>query len=216
MESSITKETLSTLKIESFDGRIIVVQSLNEAEKAVKYLSGYPIIGFDTETRPSYKKGARYGVALIQLSTENTCFLFRLNIIGFPKCLIALLSNPNVKKVGLSLRDDFASMNRRQAFFPDGFIDLQKMVQEYGITDISLQKIYAILFDKRISKNQQLTNWEADILTDSQKKYAALDAWACLKIYNKLRAKNYFGIKEQCINGKKHAVEPVQKSAMSG
>jgi ribonuclease D len=187
MEASITKEAISTLEPESFEGRIIVVQSLDEAEKAVKYLSGYYMIGFDTETRPSFKKGLIHDIALIQLSTEDTCFLFRLNIIGFPSCLIDLLSNPHVKKVGLSLRDDFASMNRRQVFTPDGFIDLQKMVHEYGITDISLQKIYAILFHKKISKNQRLTNWETDVLTDSQKKYAALDAWACLKIYNKLK-----------------------------
>jgi len=177
------------LEIESFDGRIIVIQSLKEAKKAVKYLSKYSIIGFDTESRPSFKKGMRYSIALIQLSTEDTCFLFRLNIIGFPQCLIDLLMNANIKKVGLSLRDDFASMNRRQVFTPCGFIDLQKMAQEHGITDIiSLQKFYAILFNKRISKNQQLSNWEADVLTDSQKKYAALDAWACLKIYYKLKS----------------------------
>ncbi len=188
MESSITKEIISTLEPETFDGRIIVIQSLEEVEKAVKYLSGCSVIGFvDTETRPSFKKGLRHNIALIQLSTEDTCFLFRLNIIGFPQCLIDLLSDPHVKKIGLSLRDDFASMNRRQVFTPDGFIDLQKMVQKYGITDISLQKIYAILFRKKISKNQQLTNWDTDVLTDSQKKYAALDAWACLKIYNKLK-----------------------------
>ena len=189
MESSITKETISSLKQETFEGRIIVIQSLSEAEKAVRYLSSCHIIGFDTETRPSYKKGSYHSVALIQLSTENTCFLFRLNIIGFPPCLIDLLSNPDVKKIGLSLGDDFAAINRRYTFTPKGFFDLQKIVQGYGITDISLQKIYAIIFNKKISKNQRLTNWEADILTDSQKKYAALDAWACLKIYNKLNGK---------------------------
>jgi len=187
MESSITKETISTLEPETFEGKIVEVKSLSEAKRAVKYLSRYSFIGFDTETRPTFKKGVHYDIALIQLSTENICFLFRLNKIGFPPCLIDLLSNPNVKKVGLSLRDDFASMNRRQVFTPNGFIDLQKMVQEYGITDISLQKIYAILFHKKISKRQQLTNWETDVLTDLQKNYAALDAWACLKIYNKLR-----------------------------
>ena len=190
MEASITKEEVSALESESFNGRIIVVQSLKEAEKAVKYLSGYTKLGFDTETRPAYKKGSHYSVSLIQLSTEDTCFLFRLNIIEFPQCLIDLLSNPNIQKIGLSLRDDFAAMNRRHAFTPDGFVDLQKIVQVYGITDISLQKIYAIIFRKRISKNQRLTNWEADVLTDSQKKYAALDAWACLKIFNKLGVDN--------------------------
>ncbi|MCL2650533.1 MAG: 3'-5' exonuclease domain-containing protein 2 [Candidatus Azobacteroides sp.] len=186
MESSITKETISTLELEKFEGRMIVIQSPVEAEKAVKFLSGYAMIGFDTETRPAYKKGSHHSVSLVQLSTEDTCFLFRLNIIGFPQCLIDLLSNQEIKKIGLSLRDDFASMHRRQSFTPNGFVDLQKVVQEYGITDISLQKVYAILFHKKISKNQRLTNWEADVLTDSQKKYAALDAWACLKIYNKL------------------------------
>jgi len=189
MESSITKEAISTLDPETFAGRIIVIQSLSEAGKAIEYLSSHFMIGFDTETRPSYKKGLYYSVSLIQLSTEDTCFLFRLNIIGFPQCLADLLSNPDVKKIGLSLRDDFAAINRRQEFTPDGFVDLQKIVHEYGITDISLQKVYAILFNKRISKNQRLTNWEADVLTDSQKKYAALDAWACLKIYYKLHGK---------------------------
>lgn len=190
MEASITKDEISTLGVASFEGRIIVVQSLREAEKAVAYLLKYPVLGFDTETRPSYKKGAHHSVSLIQLSTQDTCFLFRLNMIGFPQCLIDLLSNPNIKKIGLSLKDDFAAMNRRQVFTPDGFVDLQKVVQEYGIIDISLQKIYAILFRKKISKNQRLTNWDADVLTDAQKKYAALDAWACLEIYNKLRVKN--------------------------
>ena len=161
---------------------------MSDAKKAVRYLSKFSMIGFDTETRPAYKKGSHHSVSLIQLSTEDTCFLFRVNILGFPKCLSDLLSNPKIKKVGLSLRDDFASINRRQALIPEGFIDLQKIVQEYGITDISLQKVYAILFNKKISKNQRLTNWEADVLTDSQKKYAALDAWACLKIYKKLKS----------------------------
>ena len=190
MESSITKETISTLKPETFKGRITVVQTLSKAEKAVKYLSKFPMIGFDTETRPSYKKGSYYSVSLIQLSTKNTCFLFRLNIIGFPQCLADLLSNPDIKKIGLSLRDDFAAINRRQKFTPNGFVDLQKIVPEYGITDISLQKIYALLFNKKISKNQRLTNWDADVLTAPQKKYAALDAWACLKIYNELKVES--------------------------
>ena len=192
MESSITKEIISTLERERFEGRIVVIQTLGRAKKAVRYLSKHSMIGFDTETRPAYKKGSYYNVSLIQLSTEDTCFLFRLNMIDFPQCLIDLLSNANVKKIGLSLRDDFAAMNRRQPFEPNGFIDLQTIVQEYGITDISLQKVYAILFNKKISKKQRLTNWEADVLTDSQKRYAALDAWACLRIYKNLHDKTIF------------------------
>ncbi len=190
MESSITKETISTLEPETFEGRIIVIQSLEEAEKAIDYLSNCTIMGFDTETRPSYKKGIINSISLIQLSTYDTCFLFRINIIGFPPCVINLLSNPHIKKIGLSLRDDFLSMNRKFKFTPKGFEDLQAIVPKYGIQDISLQKVYALLFNKKISKNQRLTNWDADFLTDSQKKYAALDAWACLCIYKKLEEVN--------------------------
>jgi ribonuclease D len=143
-------------------------------------------LGFDTETRPSFKKGSSNGVALIQLATHDICFLFRLNIIGFPPDLIRLLSNPDMLKIGLSLRDDFHSMGRRMKFIPQGFVDLQNIVTRHDIEELSLQKIYALLFHKKISKSQRLTNWEMDQLSESQKRYAALDAWACLKIYEEL------------------------------
>jgi len=184
---SITKEEVANLPIEEFTGRIIVVQSEKEVMKAVAYLSSFPLIGFDTETRPAYKKGTVRGVALMQLSTQDTCFLIRLNLVGFPPCLVDLLTDPSIQKIGLSLRDDFLSMNRRMQIDPKGFVDLQQIVPQYGFKDIGLQKIYAILFQKKISKGQRLSNWEADILTEAQKKYAALDAWACLKIYKELQ-----------------------------
>ena len=186
MKRSITKEEISTFEVEEFIGRILVIETIEDAENAVKYLSTADIIGFDTETRPAFKKGSVHGVALIQLATIDTCFLFRLNKIGFPPSLIELLSNPNILKVGLSLKDDFTTMGRRIKFTPEGFIDLQKIVPEHNIGDISLQKIYALLFKKKISKGQRLSNWEVDELTEAQKKYAALDAWACLKIYQEL------------------------------
>ncbi len=187
---SITKEEIASFPVEEFSGRIIVAQTEKEVEKAVQYLEDLPMVGFDTETRPAYKKGTVRGVALMQLSTDDTCFLIRLNLTDFPPCLIRFLSNPDIKKIGLSLRDDFLSMNRRTKIEPKGFIDLQQIVPAYGIADISLQKMYALLFGKKISKGQRLTNWEADILTDAQKKYAALDAWACLKIYQAIQQMN--------------------------
>jgi ribonuclease D len=183
---TITKDEIASFDTEEFGGRIYVIDNLKDTEKAVHYLSGFKCLGFDTETRPSFKKGRMNIIALIQLSTEDQCFLFRLNRIGFPPALINLLSNPDVMKIGLSLRDDFNSMGRRMKFTPRGFLDLQKMVAKHDIEDISLQKIYALLFRKRISKNQRLSNWEADVLSKEQKKYAALDAWACLKIYENL------------------------------
>ncbi|MFT3993740.1 MAG: 3'-5' exonuclease [Dysgonomonas sp.] len=189
MVSTISKETLAEFPIESFPGRIIVVQNENEAEKACTYLSSFDTLGFDTETRPAFKKGVVHKIALMQVSTEDTCFLFRLNMIGLPDCLATLLINPAVKKIGLSLKDDFSAIRKRKPLAPTNFIDLQAFVKKYGIEDNGLQRIYGILFEKRISKGQRLTNWESDILSDAQKMYASLDAWACLRIYNELKNK---------------------------
>jgi len=183
---SITKEEISGFDVEQFSGKIYVIDNPVDAEKAVHYLSRFEILGFDTETRPSFKRGDLHSVSLIQISTLDTCFLFRSNGNGFPSALIQLLSNPKILKIGLSLKDDFLSMSRLLKFSPQGFVDLQKLVQKYNIDDLSLQKIYAILFHKKISKSQRLTNWEAEELSEAQKKYAALDAWACLKIYESL------------------------------
>ncbi|MDR0412579.1 MAG: 3'-5' exonuclease domain-containing protein 2 [Dysgonamonadaceae bacterium] len=186
MEKTITKEEISLFPIEEFAGQIREVKTEEETKEAVDYLSKFEMLGFDTETRPCFRKGHANGVALIQLSTADTCFLFRLNKKDPSPALIRFLSDPKTLKIGLSLRDDFQSIRRKMKFMPEGFVDLQKIVLQHGIKDISLQKIYALLFNKRISKKQRLTNWEAEELTESQKKYAALDAWACLKIYEKL------------------------------
>lgn len=183
---TITKEEISLLEIEEFPGRILVIDTEKDADKAVIYLTQFEAVGFDTETRPSFKKGTRYKISLMQISTDEACFLFRLNRIGIPQSLEDFLVNDKILKIGLSLRDDFGAMRKRTDIKPANFLDLQNYVGQFGIEDASLQKIYAILFDKKISKGQRLSNWEADVLTEQQKKYAALDAWACLKIYNQL------------------------------
>lgn len=138
MGRTITKQEIAGFDSEEFKGRILEIQTLKEVDKGVKYLSGFKLLGFDTETRPAFRKGSSYGVSLIQLATDETCLLFRLNKIGFPMPLIDLLSNPAILKIGLSLRDDFSSMGRRMKFTPSGFIDLQKLVGEHDIDDISL------------------------------------------------------------------------------
>lgn len=183
---SISKEEIAHLAIEEFPGRIITIQTVSDADKAVDYLMGFDKVGFDTETRPSFKKGQHYKISLMQLSTEDTCFLFRLNYIDIPDSLKRFLKSDQILKIGLSLRDDFGAIRKRTNVEPLHFLDLQNYVGQFGIEDASLQKIYAILFNKKISKGQRLSNWEADVLTESQKKYAALDAWACLQIYNLL------------------------------
>ena len=183
IKSNIAKADIAQMPNELFEGRIIVIHALVDVEKAVNYLKGSPIVGIDTETRPSFAKGKTYEVSLLQLSTEDTCFLFRLNYIGMPKALVDLLQDGRQLKVGLSLRDDIQNLNRKHKFEPRGFLDLQHYVKEMGIEAQSLQKIYALLFGKKISKSQRLTNWEADVLTDRQMGYAATDAWACVRMY---------------------------------
>lgn len=185
IRSDIAKSEIAQMPPELFEGRIIVIHSASEVTKAVEYLKRSPILGIDTETRPSFAKGKTYEVALLQISTEDTCFLFRLNYIGMPELLVELLQNEQLK-VGLSLRDDIHNLQRKHKFEPRGFLDLQTYVKGLGIEAQSLQKIYALLFGKKISKSQRLTNWEADILTDRQKGYAATDAWACVRIHQYL------------------------------
>ena len=171
----------------AFEGRIITIDTVEATDIAVKALSSETLIGIDTETRPSFKKGIHHDVSLIQLSTADTCFLIRLNHVKMPDSLISLLENEKITKVGISLHDDYQALNKRRKFKPGGFLDLQKYVKEFGIEEMSLQKIFAIVFGQRISKSQQLSNWENDVLTDKQKLYAATDAWACLKLYNQLK-----------------------------
>ncbi len=168
-----------------FPGSIFVVYTESDAEKAVAYLKDQRIVGVDTETRPSFKRGTTHKVALLQISTQDTCFLFRLNRIGMPDSLQEFLMSDTLK-IGLSLKDDFNSLRKRQDMHPDrgNWIELQEYVGKFGIEDRSLQKIYANLFGEKISKNQRLSNWEADVLSEGQKLYAATDAWACVEIYN--------------------------------
>lgn len=186
IKRKIDKEELKELPKAAFPGRIFVIQTEEEATKAVNYLLTKPVVGIDSETRPSFAKGKSHKVALLQISAEDCCFLFRLSHIGLPEALIKLLEDDSVVKVGLSLKDDFLMLHKRASFKPQNIIELQQYVKNIGIEDMSLQKIYAILFGEKISKSQQLSNWETDILTDRQKQYAATDAWACLNIYNKL------------------------------
>lgn len=186
MGLTITKQQIAELELEKFDGNIHIIDNPDKVNKAVEYLSTKSALGFDTETKPAFKRGQVNNVALLQLATEDECFLFRLNIIGYPKELEKLICDSRIKKIGLSLRDDFAALRKRTGKKPVNFIDLQLFVDKFGIEDSSLQKIYAIIFNKKISKSQRLSNWETKVLSPAQQSYAAIDAWACLRIYNHL------------------------------
>lgn len=186
-QPTIDKKLISEMPKVVFPGRIIIIYTEDDARKAVAYLNRCRVVGVDTETRPSFKKGKVNSVALLQVATSDTCFLFRLNRIGIPDFLEEFLQN-DVLKIGLSLRDDFNMLRRANNKDPrvGNWIELQDYVSRFGIQEKSLQKIYAILFGEKISKSQRLSNWEADVLTEAQQQYAATDAWATLRIYQRL------------------------------
>lgn len=186
INKNIDKKKISEMEPVQFTGRIITIITPAEAEKAVSWLSTQRMVGIDTETRPSFAKGRTNKVGLLQVSTDDTCFLFRLNQTGFTPAIVSLLEAERPLKIGLSLKDDFGRLREMRTFTPAGYVELQSYVSAMGIEAMSLQKLYALLFARKISKSQRLSNWEADVLTDAQKAYAATDAWACLRIYDRL------------------------------
>jgi len=180
------------MPVVAFEGGITVVDTPELSRVALRELTRARVVGFDTETRPSFHKGRLHKVALMQLSTDDHCFLFRLNKLGISEGMRRFLEDPEIIKIGLSVHDDFSVMRRlNEDLDPQGFVDLQDYVKYFHIHDISLQKIYAIIFGGKISKNQRLTNWEAETLTPQQQVYAATDAWACLEIYRYLRSASF-------------------------
>ena len=148
-QPKISKKEVNQLPIEEFSGKIQLIDSLDKLDNALKIINRQSIVGLDTETRPSFKRGIVYKVSLLQVATLNECFLFRLNKIGFPKKLSNFLSNEKITKVGLALRDDLNGLFKQQNFKPKGFVDIQNEAKNYGILELSLQKIYAIIFGKK-------------------------------------------------------------------
>ena len=181
-----SKDLIQWLPLAAFGGEVIVVDTPEKVEEAVAYLSKQPAVGVDTESRPSFTRGVHYPTALLQIATEERCYLFRLTHVGMPQALADIFANPKITKVGLAFKDDIAGLRRRRDFKPANCIDLQTIVPKYGILDMGLQKIFAICFGRKISKAQQLTNWENSHLTPDQARYASTDAWATLLIYKDL------------------------------
>jgi ribonuclease D len=183
---TITTEEIADYDLSWFKGEIAVVDNIEIFNKVMPCLENEKILGFDTETKPSFRKGHRNNVSLIQLATGNFACLFRVNKIGMPGRLASLLSNPGIVKAGVAIHDDIRFLKTLKRFNPAGFIDLQNFAKEFGIKSSSLKKLTAIILGFRISKGQQVTDWNAGELTDAQKIYAATDAWVCLEIYKKL------------------------------
>lgn len=182
----ISKELVQLMPVAAFEGEVIVVDREEQVADAVAYLKQQRTIGVDTEARPSFQRGTHYPTALVQIATHERCYLFRLTHIGMPTALAEVFADPNICKVGLAFKDDINGLRRRRNFTPANCVDVQSMVTKYGILDLGLQKIFAICFGRKISKTQQLTNWENNHLTPEQARYASTDAWATLLIYEDL------------------------------
>lgn len=182
----IDNEQTAQLPAIEFRGEICIIDREEQVEEACRELAASSLIGFDTETRPSFKAGVTYRVSLLQLSTKNRCYLFRLNKIALSKPILKLLESSEVKKIGADVAGDLRSLRQLRHFRDGGFIDLQNIASEWGIEEKSLRKLSAIVLGRRVSKAQRLSNWEGSTLTDKQQLYAATDAWVCIRIYEKL------------------------------
>jgi ribonuclease D len=186
-KENLTVEELAGHEVSWFKGEIVLIDNLKTFHEVFPRLMGSDLLGFDTETRPTFKKGKRNTVSLIQLSTEYLACLIRINKIGIPDELVSLLSDPKVIKAGVAVHDDIKFLKNVKKFNPEGFVDLQNMVKDFGIQSAGLKKLSAIVLGFRISKRQQVTDWEAEKLSEAQVIYAATDAWVCHQIYRKLR-----------------------------
>jgi ribonuclease D len=185
-KSVITKEEIALLPIQSFKGEIFYIDTYEKYQKIISQLKNESAFGFDTETKPTFKKGVTNEVSLLQLSTSDKAYLFRLNKIGLPEEIKQILSSNKIIKIGVAIHDDISSLRKIGQFEPSGFIDLQQYVKKFGIEVNGLQKMAAIVLDFKISKRQQTSNWQAEVLTQPQIEYAATDAWVCHEIYNRI------------------------------
>jgi ribonuclease D len=189
---SISKEEINELPLGQFEGKIYLIDSPDQVEDAVDFLEDQRIIGFDTETKPSFRKGQFNHVSLLQLSTSEQAFLFRLNKIGFPDPLRNLLEKENLVKIGAAVHDDLKGLRKlTDSFFPLSFFDLNDELKKVGFHNVGVRNLSGMVLKIRISKTEQVSNWEADKLTEKQLRYAATDAWACLEIFNLLREEGY-------------------------
>lgn len=183
---TITNEEVNLLPVAQFNGRILVVDSAQAMDQAEQILHGETLLGFDTETRPAFQKGLKYQMALLQISTHDTALLFRLHSVELSPMIVKILQSPKVLKIGAAIRDDIKGLQKHTKFKAAGFIDLQSIVGEWGLEELSVKKMAAIIMKIKVSKAQRLSNWEATRLTEAQQEYAAIDAWVCREMYSKL------------------------------
>jgi len=187
MSNTIGWDEINKLPLTYFEGQIFLIDTLDSLFECLPLLNKIQVFGFDTETKPAFKKGKVNQIALLQLCTSDMAFLIRLNKIGLPGPLQEILSNPDIIKAGIAVRDDLKGLRRHEEFKPAGFIELQDYVKKFGIESNGLKKLAAIVLKIKISKSQQLSNWEDNKLSVGQLRYSATDGWVCHGIYSRLK-----------------------------
>lgn len=189
----ISKEEINELPLGQFEGEIFLIDQMEDVEEAAEFLAKQNIIGFDTETKPAFRRGVVNSVGLLQLSTSTQAFLFRLNLLGgFPDELRNLLENEKIVKVGAAVHDDIKGLAKlTDSFYAQSFFDLNDELKKVGFHNVGVRNLCGMVLKMRISKAEQVSNWEAEELTEKQKRYAATDAWACLEIFQKLKNEGY-------------------------
>lgn len=185
-KTTISKEEINTLPLASFDGEVNLITEPKRIAEAFEEISSHEVVGFDTETRPSFYKGQSYNVSLLQLALPKKAFLIRLNYTGFSKEMVAFFENDEILKAGVGIRDDIKALQKLKRFNPDGFVELSTLARNKGLQVESVKKLAGLVLGFRISKSAQTSNWEAEQYTEKQISYAATDAWVCLKLYNSL------------------------------
>ncbi len=189
---TITAEELNMLPLKAFKGKVSVITEPSKLSSVLREIERHEVVGFDTETRPSFKRGQIYQVALLQLAVPDNVFLIRIHQTGLPGEIASIFENPNIIKAGVAIRDDIKALQKINRFQPSSFIELSALAKTSGLQVESVKKLAGLLLGFRISKSAQTSNWEAPTLTEKQLEYAATDAWVCLEIYNYLKS-NYLG-----------------------
>jgi ribonuclease D len=187
LRERISSEEVNALPIRAYEGKIVLIDSKEDVTQAVTKIEKYSVVGFDTESRPAFKKGESYPISLLQFATPQEVYLFRVNMLGMDEGVIKLLSNPKLIKLGIALHDDKKDLRKLGVLNPVGFQDIHSFIKDKGVINTGLRKLAAMILGFRISKSQQTSNWENEVLTERQQVYAATDAWVCLKIYERLK-----------------------------
>lgn len=187
LRERISSDEVNALPMQAYEGEIILIDANEEVEAAVAEIEQHSVVGFDTESRPAFKKGESHPVSLLQFATPNKVYLFRVNLIGMPERVSDLLSNSKLIKLGIALHDDIKDLRKLGVANPNGFQDIHSFIKDKGVINTGLRKLAGMILGFRISKSQQTSNWENEILNERQQVYAATDAWVCLKIYERLR-----------------------------